>query len=139
MSGHGHGVLTVGVHLFDELLQDLLVEGLTHEPEDVGDHVAGDGAGVFPVEGIESLAEDCNMRTARSGPVAPWWRRVGVGVPLGRNPSWVTPAEQRQAFRETRMCQDQVGPGWWAHWLPLALGMRTRAERAARHSRRVGR
>lgn len=51
-------MLTVGIHFLDQLLQDLLVEGLTHETQDVGHHVAGDAAGFLVVKALEGLAED---------------------------------------------------------------------------------
>lgn len=53
--------LTVGIDFLDELVEDLLVEGLTHESEDVGDHVGGDATALLPVEAVESLAEHCNI------------------------------------------------------------------------------
>lgn len=51
-------MLTVGIYFLDQLLQDLLVEGLTHESQDVRHHVAGDAARLLVVEAFEGLAED---------------------------------------------------------------------------------
>lgn len=51
--------LTVGVDLFDELVEDLFVEGLTHESEDVGNHVGGNAAALVPVKTVEGLAQHC--------------------------------------------------------------------------------
>jgi hypothetical protein len=68
-------VLTVGVDLLDQLLQDFLVEGLPHEAEDVGDHVGGDAARLLVVEGFESLAQDW---TIINNALVRIWRRARI-------------------------------------------------------------
>ena len=50
--------LTVGVDFFDQFVENLFVERLTHQSEDVGHHVGGDAATLLPVEAVKCLAKD---------------------------------------------------------------------------------
>ena len=50
--------LTVSVDFLDQFVQNLFVERLTHQSEDVGHHIGGDAATLFPVEAVKCLAKD---------------------------------------------------------------------------------
>lgn len=55
--------LTVLIHLIDQLLEDLLVEGLAHQPQNVGDHVARNAARLLAVEAVERLLQDYQKKS----------------------------------------------------------------------------
>lgn len=50
--------LTIGINFFNEFFQDAFVEGLTHQTQDVSNHIARDASAAAGVEAIESLLED---------------------------------------------------------------------------------
>lgn len=52
-------ILTIGVDLVDQLVQDFLVERLPHQPKDIGHHVGGDATTLPTVEAIESFPQNC--------------------------------------------------------------------------------
>jgi len=51
----------VSVDFIDELIENLLVEGLSHQSENIGHHVGGDAAALLPVEAVEGLAQHSNL------------------------------------------------------------------------------
>lgn len=49
--------LTIFINLIDKLFEDFLVEGLSHQSQNVGDHVARDAARLLAVEAVECLLQ----------------------------------------------------------------------------------